>query len=103
MTFDEFVHLTHENQLDFIKREGSLIGEKETDGRRMMLYQMVNFYVEVCHDENAQTTKLRAFTSLDLLDPYLEGINISRITKNLLLVPLTNLVEVLESFILVLV
>ncbi|MEI6950450.1 hypothetical protein V9K67_24925 [Paraflavisolibacter sp. H34] len=79
MTLFEFNALREEEKARLLA-EAVRLAHREDDRELVLLFQIDGFYVEVYRDkEQYDITRIRSFTSTDLLDPYLAGINISGI------------------------
>ncbi len=74
----DFKTLDPITQLEIVIERGVLLLDRNEGNRGFLLYQVDNFYAEVmleltCHEISG----LKSFTSTDLLEPYLENININ--------------------------
>ena len=74
----DFKTLDPNTQLEIVIDRGTLLLDRNEDGRGYLLYQVDGFYAEIileltCHEISG----LKSFTSTDLLDPYLENLNIN--------------------------
>jgi hypothetical protein len=72
-------------QIEAIWNKGVKLGERQDEIYKYTLYQIDSFYVEEhWHKEYDVRRALKSFssTNADLLKPYLEMIDISKITKN---------------------
>jgi hypothetical protein len=76
MTLEQFQLLDEARQAETIW-EGSFIADREDEGYKILLYQVDAFYVEVFYDKASNAIQRHfAFSSTDLLEPYLEKIKI---------------------------
>lgn len=76
MTINEFDLLGEEKQAIILFKDGEFFGDiGYGNERRKMLYGLGNFYVEVLYNQDENVIEqFTAFSSLDLLKPYLEAI-----------------------------
>src|SRR5690349_16754553 len=94
MKLETFAGLDQEDQLDYLIHKGVCISDRETKTTIVLLYQIHGFYVELYHNiDSHEIERLRVFSSLFSLDPYLEQINISSLLKKVLFVPFFDLIE----------
>ena len=78
MNLLEFNKLDAINKFDTLCRCGELLGERLSQGAKVLLYQIDAFYVEVYYVTSLnKIDKMRSFSSTNLLKPYLEEIDIS--------------------------
>jgi hypothetical protein len=78
MNLLEFNKLDAINKFDALCRCGELLGERISQGAKVLLYQIDAFYVEVYYVASLnKIAKMRSFSSTNLLKPYLEEIDIS--------------------------
>ncbi|MEI6950458.1 hypothetical protein V9K67_24965 [Paraflavisolibacter sp. H34] len=77
MTLYEFSAFSEEEKADILA--GSVkLAHREDDRHLILLFQVEAFYVEAYREkEQYEITRIHPFSSTDLLEPYLEGINIS--------------------------
>jgi hypothetical protein len=69
-----------EEKLAAVLLNGECIGMRDEDGHKLALYQLPTFYVEISTGgKPKRELNFRAFSSLELLDPYLGCIDISDI------------------------
>lgn len=78
MELHAYKSLDTKDQFDILLEVGVLLLDRNDDACSYLLYQIDGFYVEVGHrlDIN-EISGLRSFNSTDLLEPYLESIEIS--------------------------
>jgi hypothetical protein len=77
MTLYEFIGMDESDQAEAIW-SGVFIGERETNNFRILLYSIDEFYVEVFYDDISNEIKrFRPFTTLLLLEPYLDKIDLN--------------------------
>lgn len=82
MTLDKFILLTEDQRISILWSEAKIIAERKERGYNVFLYQVYSFYIEVWHSCNVMNNyKLRSFSSIDELDPYLEQIDIAEILQ----------------------
>ena len=69
LTFDEKVHTIYDH--------GVYIGKRKGTGYTILLYQVAGFYVEIVYKKYRYVIlKLESFDSTDLLQPYLDAIDL---------------------------
>ena len=74
----EFESLALKRQLDLLYQEGVYIGKKVSVLEAAVLYQLGAFYVEIHYIEyRRQVQWIHCFESTELLDPYLEKMNVA--------------------------
>lgn len=79
MTLYEFIALDELEQAEAVWN-GVHLGDRQEGECTVLLYQIDSFYVEVFyHPGSNRVTKFRPFKTLDLLQPYLEQINVLRL------------------------
>ena len=78
MTRREFDALHKEEQVEVVYKDGVYIGNRQEPGFIIILYQIHDFYVEMFFFE-CELLNVKSFRSIELLDPYLETIDISSI------------------------
>jgi hypothetical protein len=70
-----FRFLGEEKRAEFVKANGILLGTREKSGRKVFLYMVKDFFVEVTyqHDDMDMTTEhIDTFSNLEYLNNYLE-------------------------------
>ena len=81
MTLNEFTILDEMEQRNAIL-DGVHIGERTDDKHWVLLYQLGDFYVEVFyHKADYVIVKYNPFTKSELLEPYLNEIDISSLLQ----------------------
>jgi len=82
MRVDTFNRLTGVLQREVIKKSGVFLSVLKQDEKDFVLYQLDNFYVEVVfqHD-NYRQMSFEGFDSSEVLEKYLEQIDISEIRE----------------------
>lgn len=79
MTLYQF-NLLNDNQKAEIVWNSVCIGGREVGNHRILLYQVHSFYVEIYYNHTCnKIEKIRSFSSIDQLRPYLDKINITGI------------------------
>jgi hypothetical protein len=78
MTRSAFDALRQSEQVEVVYNDGVYIGNRQEPGFIIILYQIHDFYVEMFFFE-CELLDVKSFRSIDLLDPYLETIDISGI------------------------
>ena len=80
MTLYEFNGLEKNDQHSAVWEYGTHIGERLEGQQKLILYQMFSFYVELYFSINDnKLTRLRSFSSVKCLDPYLPYIDITNL------------------------
>lgn len=80
MTLYEFNALDESEQMEVIW-EAPLIAERIDGDYKIKLYQVDSFYVETYkHIEHNVLKRIRCFSSTEQLQPYLNNINISKLS-----------------------
>ena len=78
MTIYNFNRLDAVNKVDALIHHSELIDKRNDEQFRILLYQIDGFYVEVYYDiAYNKIRKIKSFTSIGLLKPYLQKIDIS--------------------------
>lgn len=77
MTLYYFKQLSENGQLQVLEQKGVAIAYRKEQGRRMLLYSIDSFYVEVIHTKKRML--VRSFSTDTLLQPYLEQIDLSEL------------------------
>jgi hypothetical protein len=78
ITYGEFKTLDKYTQVAVTQEEGAIIGKRIDDDDLLVLYQLDNFYVELCYLHDLSEIYAMYHTESDkLLEPYLESIDIS--------------------------
>jgi hypothetical protein len=80
MNIDHFTQLSEGDQLKLIQASGILIAERKSAYCDVKLYQLGSFYIELYHHTHFNViVNVNAFTSLDMLDPYLDAVVIDNL------------------------
>jgi hypothetical protein len=80
MTFHDFQLLPEQEQIDSLYQYGVYIGKRKEAFSIIVLYQFESFYVEVYYRKYRSYVKnLHCFESTELLDPYLEQIDVENL------------------------
>jgi hypothetical protein len=78
MNIYNFNRLDAVNKVDALIHHSELIDKRTDEQFRILLYQVDSFYVEVYYDiAYNKIRKIKSFTSIRLLNPYLKKIDIS--------------------------
>ena len=84
MHFYDFIQLNETEQIEILWYNGEQIGRRKEEDYLILLYQVEGFYVEVFyHNKERVIKKYMSFECTDLLDPYLEKIDIGSIYKQI--------------------
>lgn len=79
MTLYDFIKMKESDQAEAVW-QGVFIENRETKEYRILLYAIDEFYVEVFYDNITNEIKrFRPFTTLKLLEPYLDKIDMNGI------------------------
>jgi hypothetical protein len=80
MNIDHFTQLSEGDQLKLIHASGIQIAERKSAYCDVKLYQLGGFYIELYHHTHFNViVNINAFTSLDMLDPYLDSVVIDNL------------------------
>lgn len=80
MTMYDFQLLPEQQQIDMLYQFGVYIGKRKVKISIILLYQFESFYVEVFYRKYRSHVKhLHCFESTELLDPYLEQIDVENL------------------------
>jgi hypothetical protein len=94
MTFNDFLSLTQDRQIELLKEQGVIVSNREHDGCKFELYQILNFYVEMRYrNKTGELLTIRKFKCTNLLEPHLEKISIKNIFKKASIFPLSEIFE----------
>lgn len=78
MNMYQFNCLDEVRQIELLWSTGVLVGSRQEGFYKILLYQINSFYVEVYYQYfQGKMVKLKSFTETDLLQPYLDAINIT--------------------------
>ena len=77
MTIYEFIGMNESEKAEAVWH-GVIIANREDKEHRILLYTMDEFYVEVFYDNiSNEIRRFRPFTTIQLLDPYLDKIDLN--------------------------
>lgn len=77
ITIGEFNHLNHDEKSWYLWHGATYLHAFEKGGYRVNLFHMNHYYIELWyHLESNSIDEIRAFNSTDMLEPFLEHINI---------------------------
>lgn len=77
MNMYQFNCLDEVRQIEIVWSNGVLVGARQEGFYKILLYQIASFYVEVYYQYfQGKMIKLKSFVDTDLLDPYLNTIDI---------------------------
>lgn len=80
MTLYEFNAMNEDGQAKVLWDRGVYLMTLQEGGFKFALYQLDSFYVEVWYHINGnEIIRIRSFSSIGLLEPYLEEIKLSEI------------------------
>lgn len=80
MTLSEYNRLDQVEQFEALYNYGIHIADRADNDYCIILFQLHNFYVELFfHIEQNALKKLRSFSNIDLIKPYLEQIDLSEL------------------------
>lgn len=80
MMLYDFQLLPEDKQIEALYQSGVYIGKRKEDFSIILLYQLESFYVEVYYRKyRSHVKKLHSFDSTELLDPYLEHIDVENL------------------------
>jgi len=80
MQLYQYSTLSHCDQVDILCKKGIRLGSRTDEDYNITLYQIDGFYVEVFyHRKKRHVTHLRPFSTTDLLEAYLDDIDISSV------------------------
>lgn len=80
MNIDHFTQLSEGDQLRLIQASGNFVAERKSAYCEVKLYQLDNFYIELYHHTHFNViVNINAFTSPDMLDPYLDAVVIDNL------------------------
>ena len=83
MTMYDFQLLPEQEQTDLLHKNGLYIGKRKEGCFIILLYQCENFYVEVVYRKyRSHVKQLHCFDSTELLDPYLEQIDVKNLAQD---------------------
>ena len=80
MTLYQFNVLTENEKTTIVWNEGDVVGDRKENNFSILLYQVWSFYVELYYNgQENKISKLRSFSSIEQLEPYLGKIDISEL------------------------
>ncbi len=80
MTYYQFYTLNEDEQANAIWAHGVLIGSRETEDCKVLLYQIDAFYVEIYFNPFLRDIiRIKGFPTTQQLEPYVEQIDISEL------------------------
>lgn len=80
MTLYHFQLLPLPEQIELLYKDGVYIGKRKGEWSSVLLYQLESFYVEVYYRKHrCYVSRLHCFRSTELLDPYLEQIEVEHL------------------------
>ena len=80
MKIHDFQLLPEQEQIDILYQYGVYIGKRKEGFSIILLYQFESFYVEVFYRKyRSHVKQLHCFESTELLDPYLEQIDVENL------------------------
>jgi hypothetical protein len=83
MWLTEFMHLKKPKQVELLYKEAVYIAKRKEGNLVSVLYQLDGFYVEVLYLKYRwQIGCINAFESVDLLDPYLEFMDVEELIND---------------------
>ncbi len=78
MTLHDFYTLSSEAQRKAVQQKGIFLMSRDKEGIRVFLFALEGIYIEAFFNSSlSRIEHVRAFTSVDLLTPYLEKIDIT--------------------------
>lgn len=82
MMLTEFKILSEETQLDLLFQNGVYIGKRKLKGKAILLYQLDSFYAEIFYKKyRVYIEKIRFSATTEILDPYLQQINVAHLVE----------------------
>lgn len=80
MTHCEYNYLNQIEQFDALYHHGIHISDRADQEHCIILFQLHNFYVELYfHIEQNALKKIKSFSNVDFISPYLEQIDLSEL------------------------
>ena len=70
-----FKYYSESKRIALLKEEGIMLGTRQRNGRKVYLYMLKDFFVEVVYQKDEidlEPEKLETFSNLDNLNSYLE-------------------------------
>jgi len=82
ISLEEFNTLSQDMQLNILQKDGVHVGKRVVEGRKVILYQLYGFYIEVSYLEyRKKIDYLASSESAEILEPYLNQIHIRDLDK----------------------
>lgn len=82
MTITDFSTLPLTDQLEILYTDGVHLGKSKAGSLTVILYQFKRWYVEIYYEKYRQKVKfIRCTDSAEILNPYLEEIDIGELLK----------------------
>jgi hypothetical protein len=82
LSLTEFSNLPQELQFDVLHKHGVYVGKRKLDTQTVVLFQLHGFYVEVHYLQYRKVIDYLISTdNIDILQPYLDQINIRDLNK----------------------
>ncbi len=82
MNFYEFRMLDKNEQIDLLYKDGIYIGKLKEGRLVVVLYQLDSYYIKVFYQKyRCYVSRLYCFTSIVLLDPFLDQVNLHGVVK----------------------
>ena len=76
MSSEDFLQLSHDEQIELLTINGIYIGKRGQQPRVSLLYQMDSFYVEIIYKKyRLDISSIRCTSCMSVLDPYFELID----------------------------
>jgi hypothetical protein len=83
LSLTEFMDLPQELQLEVLHKHGVYVGKRKIEHQTVVLFQLHGFYVEVYYKQYRKTVDhMITSSSTDILQPYLDQINIRDFTDD---------------------
>ena len=74
--------LTQVEKAQYVLYQGVEVASRDYKEFDIHLYQMPGFYVEIfCHKTSGKINALRSFSDMDMLDPYLQDIELDSLLQ----------------------
>lgn len=79
----EYNELEEDQQFDILHRDGVYVGKRKWNRQTIVLFQLYGFYVEIHYQQyRKQIERTVATDNTDILQPYLNQVNIRDLDKN---------------------
>ena len=83
LSLSEFIDLPQELQFEVLHKHGVYVGKRKNKRQTIVLFQLHGFYVEVYYRQYRKVAEhLLTSDSTDILQPYLDQINIKDFTDD---------------------